>query len=108
MQTDTEIDIDIIDAGEGDGGVAHGATLLAFVDAAMNVDPKQTAEAREQLVNAIGESGVVDAAAVTAMFQLNTRAADAAGIPIEEATLANRDEIGVQLGFASRIDGVAP
>lgn len=108
MQTDTEVDINIVGAGEGDGGVAHGAALIAFVDAAMAVDPEQTAEARAQLANAIGEAGVVDAAAVTAMFQLNTRAADAAGIPIEEATVANRSEVGAQLGFAPRADGIAP
>ena len=86
MQSDTEIDVDIVSSGVSDGGVAHGALLLAFVDAAMAVDLSQTTDARERLANAIGDEGVVDAAAVTAMFQLNTRAADAAGISIEEPT----------------------
>ena len=93
---------------DGDGGVAHGELILAFVDAAMAVDPDQTAEARERLAKALGERGVVDVAAVTAMFQLNTRAADAAGIPIEEPTVANRSDIGELLGFDPRAGGRAP
>jgi len=108
MQCDTEIDIDVVSSGVGDGGVAHGERLLAFVDAALTVNPVQTTEARERLAKAIGNDGVVDAAAVTAMFQLNTRAADAAGISIEERTVAGRSDIGARLGFAPRANGRAP
>ena len=51
--------------------------------------------AREKLKNAIGVAGVVDAAAVLAMFQLNTRAADAAGIRIDDRTVEVRDQVGI-------------
>ena len=88
--------------------MAHGEAILAFVDAAMAVDPSRTTDARERLMKDIGDAGVVDVAAVTAMFQLNTRAADSAGIAVEEPTIANRSDLGARLGFAPRTDGMAP
>ena len=42
------------------------------------------------------------------MFQLNTRAADAAGVSMEAATLEVRAQIGASPGFASRDMGEAP
>ena len=51
---------------------------------------------------------MVDAAAVMAMFQLNTRAADAAGITVEERTLIGRNKAAGLLGFDERAGGVAP
>lgn len=103
-----EVDVQVVNSGQGDGGVEHGERLIAFVDAAMGVTPEETADARARLESVLGERGVVDAAAVTAMFQLNTRAADSAGIPIEEAGLERRSEMGVSLGFTPRVDGSAP
>ena len=88
--------------------MSHGQLLLNFVDAAIAVDPTSTAPAREALLAEIGANGVVDAAAVTAMFQLNTRAADAAGIEIEARTAEARGAIGAHLGFDERPDGRAP
>ena len=107
----TRSDSDVVGAirgGAGDGGVRHGRALLAFADAAMERDPGLTGPARAALTEAIGEAGIVDAAAVTAMFQLNTRAADAAGVPIEDRMLENRARLGEQLGFDPRMDGAAP
>lgn len=108
MQSGTEVDVDIVRTGAGNGGVPHGQLLLEFVDAAMAVDPTTTAAVRERLIAAAGDLATVDAAAVTAMFQLNTRAADAAGISIEERTVEARSDMGVRLGFAARPEGVAP
>lgn len=98
----------VVNSALGDGGVEHGQFLIAFVDAAMRVAPEETADARARLETVLGERGVVDAAAVAAMFQLNTRAADSAGIPIEAAGLERRSEMGVSLGFTPRVDGSAP
>ncbi len=74
----------------------------------MQLDPALTGQARAALTEAIGEAGVVDAAAVTAMFQLNTRAADSAGVPIEDFSRENRSKVGEQFGFDPRMDGTAP
>ena len=81
---------------------------MAFVDAAMMLDPAATGDARAALLEAIGVEGVVDAAAVTAMFQLNTRAADSAGIPLEAPTVESRSALGALLGFDAREGGRAP
>ncbi len=94
--------------GEGNGGIAHGDAIVAFVDATMEAVPAAIEAARERLAEAIGDRGVVDTAAVAAMFQLNTRAADAAGVPIEEPTRENRSRLGEHLGFDPRSDGQAP
>ena len=51
-------------------------------------NPEEIEQTRQKLVECIGEKGVADAASVMAMFQLNTRAADAAGILVEEKTLS--------------------
>lgn len=42
------------------------------------------------------------------MFQLNTRAADAASIRIDDRTVEVRDQVGIALGFESRPEGIAP
>ena len=107
-QAGSEVNIDVVRSGAGDGGVRHGHALLAFADAAMQRDAALTGPARAALTEAIGEAGVVDAAAVTAMFQLNTRAADSAGVPIEDGSQENRRKLGEQLGFDPRMDGADP
>jgi len=90
----------VIRSGNGDGGILHGQIILSFVDAVMGMDPAAISAARHAVVDAIGEAGMVDAAAVMAMFQFNTRAADAAGIPLETFFGAEeRLEVGRRLGF---------
>ena len=42
------------------------------------------------------------------MFQLNTRAADSAGIAVEGPTVEHRSNLGARLGFAPRTEGIAP
>ena len=85
--------------GTGNGGVAHGALLNAFVDAALSFDVNAVAGVAARLEAEIGRAGVVDAAAV---------AADSAGIAIEAPTIDRRGAIGAQLGFAPRESGIAP
>ena len=86
----------------------HGAALTSFVDAVLSFDTGAIRHAKAHLERALGGAGVMRAAAVAAMFQLNTRAADAAGIPIESPTVNGRSKIGVRLGFAPRESGSAP
>jgi len=103
-----EIDLSVVNGAFGDGGVPHGKILMAFVDATMAADTEKLDAIRAQLLGFIGERGVVDAAAVMAMFQLNTRAADAAGIIVENRTLAGRNKVAAIFGFDARAEGVAP
>ena len=81
-QSEVDVDVSVVVDGDRDGGVAHGAAPLAFTDAAMTLDGSQTEQARAHLVSVAGERAMIDAAAIAAMFQLNTRAADAIGIPV--------------------------
>ena len=85
-----------------------GALLINFVDATMSANREEIARVRRELVRLIGVQGVVDAAGVMAIFQWNTRAADAAGILVEERTRSGRNKIGNVFGFDTRVDGLAP
>ena len=98
----------VIDGASGDGGVQHGKILMDFVDATMSADIEKVDGIRLKLLELVGEAGVVDAAAVMAMFQLNTRAADAAGIAVEEGTLTGRNNAAGLFGFDARPGGIAP
>ena len=102
------MDINIIGGQVGDGGVPHGAILIAFVDAALSFDRQAVLEATPSLEKAVGLVGLIDTAAVAAMFQLNTRAADSAGIPVEAPAVNNRSKIGAIFGFTPRDAGLAP
>ena len=108
LESETEVDLAVVGKTSGDRGVPHGELLNNFVDATLSFDATATAESRKLLRQAIGDDGLVDVAAVAAMFQLNTRAADAAGVSVEAATLEGREQIGASLGFASREMGEAP
>ena len=98
----------MIATASGDGGVPSGGLLINFVDATMSADREEIERVRMKLVDLIGARGVVDASAVMAVFQWNTRAADAAGIMVEEPTRSGRNKIGNSFGFDTRINGLAP
>ena len=68
--------------GSGDAGVEYGEPLLVYADTVLAGGGEAINSARDALVELVGVSGVIDAAAVIAIFQLNNRAADAAGVPL--------------------------
>ena len=85
----------------GDGGVAHGASLVAFAEAVMGRDAAEIAATRDALAQAIGQQGVLDAAGVIAMFNVVDRIADATGIPVDEGPFKEvRYAVGGELGMA--------
>jgi len=100
--------VSVIGEANGDGGVPCGKLLMDYVDATMGADLDMLVDLRQDLIDAIGERGLVDSAGVMAMFQLNTRAADAAGILVEDGTMSGRNKVGELFGFDSRPDGRAP
>ena len=87
-----------------DGGVAHGALLIALVDAAIDerADP---APARRRLVAAAGPGLLVEAAAVLGMFHLNDRVADAMGAPLDGLMVDYRRKLGAKMGIVDGIEG---
>lgn len=79
-------------------GVAHGAELVAYADAAV-ARSADLAAARKAVQDTLGDVEVVDAAAVIANFQRMVRIADGTGIPIDaplDVLSADlRQEIGI-------------
>ncbi len=65
--------------------IPHAAALVEFAEAVVTRDEARTVAARNALLPALGEAGLVDAAAVVAAFHGFVRIADAIGIPYETA-----------------------
>lgn len=84
---------------EAESGVPHGRVLLDFASAATGRDDARLAEARRALREALGESGVADAAAVTSNFERMVRIADSTGIVLgdwmESYTAGVRADLGL-------------
>jgi hypothetical protein len=87
MQTEgREVDLGRVAHGEQAGlAVAHGGELLEFAEAVVSRDASRIAAARAALRPALGDAGLVDAAAITAAFHGFVRLADATGIPYATA-----------------------
>jgi len=82
-----------------DGGVAHGARLVAFADAVMGPDEARLLRERDALRGVLGDDAFVDTCAVVGAFNVVDRIADATGIPLDDGLAAMsagvRDELGL-------------
>jgi hypothetical protein len=103
---DTGQDYDLSSVmGDGDDvpspDIADGLLLWNFIEAVMDRDQSAITAARDALVVARGAAMMIDAAAVIAAFNAYPRAADATGIPLEDAkaaaTASLRDELGLEV-----------
>lgn len=83
----------------GATGVAGGAELLAFAEAAVKGEPLE--ELRTALIDAVGMDGASQAAATVAAFSGLVRVADGTGIPIDDGLAAASTEIRDQLDLGS-------
>lgn len=96
-----EVDLSAVNGGvEGDGGVAHGAALVAFVDAVMGDDDARLARARGELLAALGPEAFVDACAVIGAFNVVDRVADATGIPLDDRLVQGSVDVRASLDLA--------
>ncbi len=97
-ETGDDYDLTAVTDG-GDAAMPHGGELNAFVEAILGRDPEAIAMTRTAVVDAMGEAAMVDAAATIAAFNAYPRAADATGIPLEDAkrevTAGLRQELGL-------------
>ena len=88
-------------AGDGrDGGVAHGARLVAFTDAAMGGDEGALRAERGALRRVLCGAAFVDTCATIGAFNVVDRIADATGIPLDEFMLARSAGVREELGLA--------
>lgn len=88
--------------GDGDpatSGVAAGAELLAFAEAAVTREPLDGL--RAALIDAVGMEGAGQAAATVAAFSGLVRVADGTGIPIDDGLASASIEIREQLDLHS-------
>jgi hypothetical protein len=95
-----EVDIDAVtdpDAA-GDAGVPHGEVLLGFATAVQRRDP-DLAPRREAVRRAVGDGGLVEAAATISAFNGLVRVADGTGIPLDDGVLAYSADIRQRLGI---------
>ncbi len=92
------IDLSAVRGDDVDSGVSHGAALLAYTDAVMARDADGIVRSRDDIESQLGKSGVAEAAAVIAMFNVVDRVADAIGIPIDDGlTRDMRYAVGSEL-----------
>jgi hypothetical protein len=84
----------------GNGGVAHGARLLAFTDAAMRGDASALAHERAALRAELSDAAFVDVCAVIGFFNIVDRVADATGIPLDEPLLLMSGDVRAELDLA--------
>ena len=85
-----QVDVAGVTRGFGaDVGIPHAAELVDFTEAVVLRDAARTDAARKTLLSALGEAGLVDAAAVAAAFHGFVRIADAIGIPYTTAARGN-------------------
>lgn len=81
-----EVDLGRITHGVDEGvEVQHAAELLAFTEAVVERDAPRISAVRAKLRRALGDPGLVDAAAIAAAFHGFVRVADATGIPYATA-----------------------
>jgi hypothetical protein len=87
-------------ASAGDAGVAHGAQLVAFVEAVMADDEPQRIRMREKLRATLTPQEFVDVCAVIAAFNVVDRIADATGIPLDGFLAATSEQVRRELDLA--------
>jgi hypothetical protein len=106
-----EVDLGHVTRGVDSGvEVPHAAELLEFAEAVVLREPRRIAAARAGLCAALGEAGLVDAAAIAAAFHGFVRIADSTGIPYATAAGGRdrpeiRDAAGVNDFYRARMPG---
>lgn len=109
MHSGTEVNLDaVVRDRSTDSGVRGGAALVRFTDAVLS-DRADLAGARGELIDALGEAAMVDAAGVIGNFQRMVRIADSTGIPVDgffdEANADVRDQLGLNSLPSARLGG---
>ena len=78
--------------------IPHGKLLLRFVDSVLHNEP-EIGPLRDEVTEALGSTGLVDAAGVIGNFEMMNRIADATGMPVGKATLKRTAEWRAHLGL---------
>jgi hypothetical protein len=87
--------------------IPHAPALAAFAEAVVGRGWTRVASLRHELRDALGDAGLVDAAAIVAAFHGFVRVADAVGIPYTTAAMGEdapdlREEAGINAFYRVR------
>ena len=92
-----DVDIRAVTDPSIDPGLPHGSLLVAFSDAVLG---RHDVDAlRSELVEAIGDEGLLGAAGVIGNFSMMNRIADATGMPVGRGFLAATEDVRKLLGL---------
>jgi hypothetical protein len=102
MTLGTQADLSQVDgkSQSGDGGVAHGARLVAFTDAVMSDDEGALRRERAALREVLSDAAFVDTCATIGNFNIVDRIADATGIPLDDMMLTMSAQVREELDLA--------
>ena len=89
----------IVDGENVETGIPGDAALLAFTESALGDDGETIANARQRVVDELGEPAMIDAAGIIANFQRMVRIADGTGIPLDAPVAAMSADIRENLGI---------
>lgn len=98
----TDVDVSGVNGSfqDGDGGIDHGAQLVAFTDAAMADDPAALRRERKALRELLSDAAFVDTCATIGAFNVVDRIADATGIPLDDMIRSMSEEVRDELDLA--------
>jgi alkylhydroperoxidase family enzyme len=95
------VDIAVVNGeGASDGGVEHGARLIAFTEAVMRGDDEALARERAALRAVLSPECFVEVAAVVGAFNVVDRIADATGIPLDPVMATMSADVRQRLDLA--------
>ena len=95
-----ELDLGSVMGASEDGGVAHGARLVAFTDAVMANDAEAIAATRAALRDVLDDAALVDTCATIGAFNVVDRIANATGIPLDDGLGLMSGAVRQQLDLA--------
>ncbi len=100
QQSGDEVNLQGIVLGDAvDTGIVGDKALLAFAETSLGDDAEAIAQARNGVVEELGEAQMIDAAAVIANFQRMVRIADGTGIQLDAPVAALTTDIRQELGI---------
>jgi hypothetical protein len=95
------VDLSAVNGPTGDdGGIAHGARLVAFTDAVMGHDDALLERERAALRALLADDAFVDTCATIGAFNVVDRIADATGIPLDEGLQKMSTDVRAELDLA--------
>jgi hypothetical protein len=101
MVNEADIDLSAVNGSTGaDGGIEHGARLVAFTEAVMANDAEAMARERKTLIELLGPERFVDVVGTIGAFNVVDRIADSTGIPLDPMLLAMSAEVREELDLA--------